>query len=80
MLYFQKTPQQVIFWQFANQSVNAIVNYTNRSGNDEISTSTLARNFMGATSLAVATAMGIKKFAPRSTFFTGLLLIDYYNN
>ena len=65
MLYFQKTPQQVIFWQFANQAVNATVNYTNRSGNEEISTSTLARNFASATTLAVATAIAIKRFAPK---------------
>ena len=68
MLYFQKTPSQVIFWQFANQSVNSVVNYTNRSGNEEIKTVTLARNFSLATTTAVVTAMGIKKFAPRYHF------------
>jgi hypothetical protein len=56
----------VIFWQFANQSVNAAVNYTNRSGKTEIPVSELARNFIGATTLAGSVAMGIKKFAPKS--------------
>ena len=65
MLYFQRTPQQVIFWQFANQSVNAVVNFTNRSGDDVIPTTVLARNFFAATGLAVTTAMAIKRFAPR---------------
>jgi len=66
MLAFQKTPGQIIFWQFANQSVNAAVNFTNRSGGDEIPTTTLACNFVGATTLAVGVAMGVKRFAPKS--------------
>ena len=65
MLAFQKTPGQIIFWQFANQSVNAAVNFTNRSGGDEIPTTTLACNFVGATTLAVGVAMGVKRFAPK---------------
>ena len=65
MLYFQKTPSQIIFWQFANQSVNAVVNFTNRSGDEEIKTTVLARNFIGATTLAVAVAMTIKRYAPK---------------
>ena len=63
MLAYQSTPQQVIFWQLANQSVNAVVNYTNRSGDAEISTAELSRNFLGATTLASGTALGIKKVA-----------------
>ena len=65
MLAFQRTPGQIIFWQFANQSVNAAVNFTNRSGNEEIPTTILARNFISATSLAIATAMGVKRYAPK---------------
>ncbi|CBY21947.1 unnamed protein product [Oikopleura dioica] len=66
MLAYQSTPQQVIFWQLANQSVNAVVNYTNRSGDADISTAELSANFLGATTLASGTALGIKKFAPKS--------------
>lgn len=63
MLAYQSTPQQVIFWQLANQSVNAVVNYTNRSGDADISTAELSANFLGATTLASGTALGIKKVA-----------------
>ncbi|XP_003705513.1 sideroflexin-1-3 [Megachile rotundata] len=57
MLTFYKSTAHVITWQWINQSFNAIVNYTNRSGSNPVPMNTILQSYVMASGGAVATAL-----------------------
>ncbi|XP_021101171.1 sideroflexin-2 isoform X6 [Heterocephalus glaber] len=56
---FTQTVPAVIFWQWVNQSFNALVNYTNRNAASPTSVRQMAFSYLTATTTAVATAVGM---------------------
>jgi len=62
MLQWYKSNAGVIFWQWVNQSFNALVNYTNRNANVEQDNSKLVIAYVSATSSALVTALGLKAY------------------
>lgn len=62
LMTFYKTTPQIIFWQWVNQSFNALVNYTNRNANAPLTTTQLGVAYVSATVAACFTAIQFKSF------------------
>ncbi|XP_053976561.1 sideroflexin-1 [Hylaeus volcanicus] len=74
MLTFYKTTAHVITWQWVNQSFNALVNYTNRSGSSPIPMNTILQSYAIATSGAVITALGLNRLLRNAPPLVGRLV------
>lgn len=74
MMTFYKSTAHVVFWQWVNQSFNAIVNYTNRSGSNPIPLGTLVASYVGATGGAVATALSLNRIFRKAPPLVGRLV------
>ncbi|XP_019358286.1 PREDICTED: sideroflexin-2 [Gavialis gangeticus] len=66
MLQFYRTVPAVVFWQWVNQSFNALVNYTNRNAACPISLTQIGVAYVTATSTALATAVGLNLYTKRA--------------
>ena len=66
MLQFYKTVPQVVFWQWFNQSFNALVNFTNRNAESDLSVEQMGVAYVSATFSALGAAIGFKRFLERT--------------
>uniref|UniRef100_A0A0G4H6P6 Sidoreflexin n=1 Tax=Chromera velia CCMP2878 TaxID=1169474 RepID=A0A0G4H6P6_9ALVE len=60
------TTPALLFWNWANQSQNALVNYFNRNASSVMTNEMLLKSYAGAVSAALIVAFGVSTFIKRS--------------
>ncbi|XP_028391372.1 sideroflexin-2-like [Dendronephthya gigantea] len=66
LLQFYRTVPQVVFWQWVNQSFNALVNYTNRNAKSSITGKQIGVAYVSSTTTAVAVSVGLNSLVKRA--------------
>ncbi|VDK41728.1 unnamed protein product [Anisakis simplex] len=67
MIWYKSTPA-VVFWQWANQSFNALVNYTNRNAKSAMSNKDLFVAYTSGVGGALGVALGLKYYFARKAY------------
>lgn len=91
MLQWYRSVPAIVFWQWVNQSFNALVNYTNRNANSPLTVTQLGVAYVSATSSALVAAIGFKNFMQKHAspfamvgsikFYSKLsILLDFFFN
>lgn len=62
MMIFYRSNVGVFFWQWANQSFNALVNYTNRNAKSAMTNKDILTAYTSAVSGALGVAFGLKHY------------------
>ncbi|VDK67590.1 unnamed protein product [Onchocerca ochengi] len=68
MMLWYKSTRAVVFWQWANQSFNALVNYTNRNAQSPLSKRDLLVAYTSAVTGALTVAVGLKNYLAKRAF------------
>jgi len=76
LLIAAPTPFNTVFWQWANQSVNAGLNYGNRNASSTYTTKDVAKGYALASVASIVVALGIRKgFSSLTKNMTGSKVI-----
>ncbi|EJW88633.1 hypothetical protein WUBG_00454 [Wuchereria bancrofti] len=68
MMLWYKSTRAIVFWQWANQSFNALVNYTNRNAQSPLSKRDLLVAYTSAVTGALGVAVGLKNYLAKRAF------------